>query len=233
MKKNEFKKCYEICNLSHHDFNVSFNYLEWLFSGIDFKGKRVLDIGGGRGLYSYFAKFKGASNVTNLDPFSDGSSGNFIKNHELSVTHESIYFQDLDSSIKFDVIILHDSINHLNESMYSKLTSDKIAYNTYSLLINKMYNHLDFNGVISVSDCSNFNFYNCVGLKNPFSPTIEWHLHQPPNILIEIFKNENFNFLKLRWTPFKRFGIVGRLLSILGFLPSFFMQSHYNIVFKK
>lgn len=233
MKKNQFKKIYEICNLSHHNFNVSFNYLEWLFKDIDFKGKSVLDIGGGRGLYSYYAKFKGASNVTNLDPFSDGSSGMFIDSPDLFVMHESIFFQDLNPLIKFDIIILHDSINHLNEPMYSNLHSDEMAYNIYSLLLNKMYNHLNINGLISVSDCSSFNFYNYLGLKNPFSPTIEWHLHQPPKVLIEIFKKENFKFLKLRWSPFKRFGVIGRLLSGLGFIPSFFMQSHYNILFKK
>lgn len=233
MKKNHFKKCYEICNLSHHNFNVSYNYLKWLFKDIDFKGKRVLDIGGGRGLYSYYARYKGAVEVINLDPFSDGSSGNFIENNELTVSHESFFFQDYKSINKFDIIIIHDSINHLNESMYSKLPNNELAIEIYSSLIKKMFNHLSDDGIISVSDCSNLNFYNHIGIKNPFSPTIEWHLHQPPGTLVKLFVNENFNLYKLRWTPFKRFGLLGRLISYLGFIPSFFMQSHYNIIFKK
>jgi hypothetical protein len=213
--------------------DVSYNYLTWLFQDINFKGKRVLDIGGGRGLYSYYAKYMGASEVINLDPFSDGSSGSFIDNIQLTVSHEPVYFQEFDSSIKFDVIIIHDSINHLNEAVYTELARSQLAKDLYSALIKKMYGHLDVGGIISVSDCSSTNFFNFLGLKNPFAPTIEWHLHQPPSILIELFNKEDFNFVKLRWTPFKRFGFIGRLISSMGFIPAFFMQSHYNITFKK
>ena len=36
--------------------------------------------------------------------------------------------------------------------------------------------------------------------------------------------------VKLRWSPFKRFGVFGRLLSKIGMVPSYFMQSHFNLV---
>jgi len=233
MKKKSFEDCYNLCNLSHHKFKISNAYLKWLFKDLDFKNKRVLDIGGGRGLYSYYAKSMGASEVINLEPFSDGSSGNFIKNIDLIVNHESIFFQDFNIENKFDIIIIHDSINHLDEAMYVKLANDSAAVNTYKNLIKKMYDHLNHGGLISVSDCSNQNFFNMVGFRNPFSPTIEWHLHQPPSLLINLFKSERFTLLKLRWTPFKRFGFIGRIISQFGVIPSFFMQSHYNIIFKK
>ena len=48
-------------------------YLEQqLFKGIDFKGKSLIDIGGGSGLFGYYAALKGASKVVIMEPEFDG-----------------------------------------------------------------------------------------------------------------------------------------------------------------
>ncbi len=46
-------------------------FLNTLFKGIDFENKRVLDIGGGRGLLSLYAACKGAREVICLEPEPD------------------------------------------------------------------------------------------------------------------------------------------------------------------
>ena len=67
-----FKIIYNEQKLSHHPFKRMFFYLNWCFKGIDFRNKDVLDIGGGNGIFSYYAKYLGAKEVINLEPFSDG-----------------------------------------------------------------------------------------------------------------------------------------------------------------
>lgn len=49
-------------------------YAETIFNGVDFSGARVLDIGGGGGLYSFYAAVNGAKEVVCLEPESDGST---------------------------------------------------------------------------------------------------------------------------------------------------------------
>ena len=147
---NQSRQFHDKLQLSHHPFNWSYNYLKWAFNDLDFNDKTVLDIGGGNGIYSYYAKYKGAKFCMNLEPFEAGSKN------------------------------------------------------------------------IQILDNDNDQYLS-----------IDWHLHQAPNLIIKMFKEEGMNDLKLRWSPFKRFGSIGRFLSLLGFLPSFFMQSHFNLIIKK
>lgn len=233
----QFSQLHKKLQLSHHPFNRSYNYLKWAFKGIDFSDKTVLDIGGGNGIYSYYAKYKGAKFCINLEPFEAGSKNIQILNNKddlgLSIEINNQTFQDFNYKKKFDIIILHDSINHLDEEVFCNIHNDNKSYESYCKLINKMYGMLASEGTIIVTDCSRYNFWGILGLKSPFAPSIDWHLHQSPNLIIKMFKAEGMRNFKLRWSPFKRFGILGRLLSYFGFLPSFFMQSHFNLIIEK
>ena len=59
-------------NLRFHIKNV--------FNGIDFRGKRVLDIGGGNGVFSFYAASSGAECVICLEPEDEGSLPEFTQN---------------------------------------------------------------------------------------------------------------------------------------------------------
>ena len=87
-------------------------------------------------------------------------------------------------------------------------------------------------GKILITDCSRRNFWGDFGIKSPFAPSIEWNLHQPPSLVKSLFDNDKFSFV-LRWSPFKRFGWMGRLISFLGIIPSYFMQSHFNLLINR
>ena len=232
----EFKRIYHNLKLSHHPFHRMMRYLDWCFEGVDFRDKSVLDIGGGNGIYSFYSRLKGSSSVLNLEPFAAGSTifdfdgTEAIDNLSISVSNQTI--QDFSSNEKFDVIILHDSINHLDELMFEKIDQDKNKFSEYKKLVNKIVSLLTSDGLIVVTDCSKRNFWGDLGLKSPFAPTIDWHLHQTPQLVEKLFEDHLVK-TKLRWSPFKRFGYFGRVVSQLGFIPSYFMQSHYNLLIKK
>ena len=46
--------------------------MDMLFRGVDLKDKKVLDIGGGYGLFSLYAASRGAKKVICLEPEADG-----------------------------------------------------------------------------------------------------------------------------------------------------------------
>lgn len=237
MKESSFEKLHEELKLSHHSFRRSLLYLDWAFKDINFENKNVLDIGGGNGIYSYYAKYKGAFSCLNLEPFAAGSENIKIIDDsafgDLKIDVKRITLQEFESNSKFDVIILHDSINHLDEDNFSILHENEGAYSRYSDLVLKIRSFLSKGGSLVVSDCSRVNFFAWLRTKNPIAPSIEWHLHQHPTILTKLFKKNGLILQKLRWSPFKRFDEFGHFLTRFGFLVSNFMQSHYNMVFRE
>ncbi len=229
----QFKKAHQDLKLSHHPFDRSYNYLKWAFKGIDFKNKKVLDIGGGNGIYSYYAKFQGAKSCINLEPLQAGSTNVKIENkkieYQFSIQTINQTFQNFRTTEKFDIIILHDSINHLDEDNFCKINTHSSAKSAYLDLIKKMCGMLAEEGEFVISDCSRYNFWGIIGLKSPFAPSIDWNLHQSPYLITKLFEANGLRKKNLRWSPFKRFGSFGRLLTIFGFPTAFFMQSHFNL----
>ena len=67
----EFAKCE---GLYPKPARLKFYLEQYLFKGIDFKNKTVLDIVGGTGLFSFFCALNGASEVVVLEPEFDGST---------------------------------------------------------------------------------------------------------------------------------------------------------------
>src|SRR5687767_5444688 len=60
--------------------NLKF-YLNNLFENVDLAQKNVLDVGGGKGLLSFYAAVKGAQNAVCLEPEVDGSRNGMIKEY--------------------------------------------------------------------------------------------------------------------------------------------------------
>ena len=212
-------------------------YLIWCFKNINFSNKKVLDVGGGNGIFSYYAKSKGAKTVINLEPFSSGSTplndrdNNICK--DLQIINDNRTIQNFKVDEKFDIIILHDSINHLDEELYKKIHLDKSSLEKYERLIQMLLNILEEKGTIIITDCSRYNFWAILNIKNPFAPSIDWDVHQHPNLILKLFNIQGKFSYKLRWSPFKRFGTLGYIISYFGFPFSFFLQSHFNLILKK
>jgi SAM-dependent methyltransferase len=218
-------------------------HLDYVFKDIELKGKKLLDVGGGAGLLALYGAFKGASKSVCIEPESDGSTvgfrnvfDNFKRESGIETDSENLNetFQSycVKTSEKFDVVVFHNSINHLNEPACEKLLEDTKAQISYIEIFNQLYDHLTDNGVVIILDCGRHNFFNDCGLKSPFATSIEWNKHQDPKTWIELMKKSKFSNFKEVWSSHEALGKVGALLLGNRFF-SYFLFSHFKVVAKK
>ena len=228
-------------NKAISNINRSKKQMSFLYDRINFTGKNVLDIGGGSGTHSFYAAYHGANNVICLEPESDGSkkgainSFNRIKKdlelYNISLIEQNIQNFDANEN-KFDIIILHNSINHLNEDACVKLHYDIDSLNTYIRLLSKIDKISSNSSQNIIFDCSRINFFPYLKLKNFFDKNIEWHKHQPPDLWIKLFSDLGFKKSFIRWSSPTKLGKIGRLIFNNKFM-SFFYTSHFCITLEK
>jgi hypothetical protein len=81
---------------------------------------------------------------------------------------------------------------------------------------------LNDEAIVIISDCSRRNFWNTVGISNPFAPTIEWHKHQAPRQWRSLLEDSGFEFLDLRWSWINGLGPLSS-----NFLVQYLTFSHF------
>lgn len=211
-------------------------HLKYIFNNFDFKGKTILDVGGGIGLLSMYAALLGSKAIC-LEPESSGSTvgvqSNFNKLAEEIDCHNKLKFvsktfQECDFKKKsFDLIVIANAINHLNEEACIRLP-EKSAENSYNLILKKMRDLLKDNGKLIITDCSSSNFFNDIGLNNPLMPSIEWHKHQSPNTWSNLLKKNGFKHTIVSWSSFNSMGRLGRILMNNKYV-NYLTLSHFRI----
>ena len=220
--------------------NLAF-YLDNMFKSIDLKGLNVLDIGAGIGVFSIYLSIMGANRVCSLEPELDGGHDTMNLKFEdlktrLEIRNVSLLkqsFQDTDEDYgPFDLILMHNSINHLDEVACMKLGIDDAARELYIKFFRKLFWLTHQNGTVIIADCSRTNFWNTIGLKNPFAPTIEWKKHQSPHLWRSMLEEVGFRYQDLNWTTLGMFGKAGKKL-MSNLISSYFFNSHFRLVMKK
>lgn len=216
-------------------------YLKYLFEGVELKGKDVLDVGGGDGLFCFYAKLMGARRVVNMEPEFDGSTkkirqrfyelkDDLNKKLELDVEFSSQTLQTYSSEPnQFDVILLHDSINHVDEEACISLATSLDSQNTYLGHFALLQHLIKPKGRLIVCDCSNKNFFHKLKLVNPFAPQIEWEKHQGPDVWARFLSKAGFDLDKVQWTSPNRLGLLGRAL-IGNFIGAYLTTSLFRMV---
>ena len=189
--------------------NLSYYLSDILFKNIDLKDKVVLDIGAGNGVYSFYALAKGAKKLVCIEPEFEGSRSNYISslkkfrkflNRENDVIISTDTFQNFESEMKFDIVLMHYSVNHIDEENCIILESSKKSQKIYHNYFQKIYNSMSNDGDLIITDTSKYNFFNFFGMKNPFVPTIEWEKHQSPYVWSKYLKKVKFSTQKIQWT---------------------------------
>jgi SAM-dependent methyltransferase len=216
-------------------------YLHYLFQDTTFVGRKLLDVGCGAGLFSFYVACCGASQVTSLEPEAEGSSRGMVDQFQrvstsLGLNQINLYskrFQDFDPGNKvFDIILLHNSINHLDEVACANLQHDNQAVETYRAIFQKLSNMASHGAKLIIADCSRHNFFALCHLKNPFGPTMEWHKHQSPGFWAKLLSDVGFRNPKIRWTSFNSLRSIGRML-FGNRVVAFFLQSHFCLTMEK
>jgi SAM-dependent methyltransferase len=208
-----------------------------LFRDIDFHGKRVLDIGAGAGLYTFYAACQGAKEVVSIEPEADGSTTGvtekfYFLQRQLgleNVTHKAATLQDFEADGRvFDVIMLYDSINHLDENACIHLLEDQESWNIYKNLCSKIFHMAGPGAKIIACDCGRNNFFDKINITNPFAPSIEWHKHQNPETWVRLLAGAGFTNPIVRWHPPNILGALGD--SLLGnSAAAYFFTSHFQL----
>jgi SAM-dependent methyltransferase len=213
-------------------------YVSEIFKNIDFQEKRMLDIGGGSGIFSYYAAIMGAQECVILEPAANGSQTDILEKYSAlqnnlklndQVKIENKTFQAFNSPNNyFDIILLHNSINHLDEAACSTLHVEEDAQKKYKEIIIKIKNITNFKGTVIITDCSRYNFFSLLKVKNPFAPMIEWNKHQSPEIWKYLLSEVGFSHTKIRWLSFRQLRQIGKIF-FANKITSYFLNSHFII----
>jgi SAM-dependent methyltransferase len=140
--------------------------------------------------------------------------------------------QDYDSKgVKFDIILMHNSVNHLDEKACSKLHVSQRARQIYLRIFNKIYGLLNFGGTLLVLDSSRYNFWPLLGLRNPFCPEIRWGKHQPPELWVDLLSRCGLKQPRIQWTSFKTLRWLGKPLR--NRFAAYFFTSHFRLEMNK
>jgi SAM-dependent methyltransferase len=219
-------------------------YYDYIFRKVDFHRKNVLDIGGGAGRSAFYAAARGASRVVCIEPELDGSHSGMLRaaasiGDQLGL-RDVVKFvtkpvQDAGLIEQFDVVMMLNSINHLEEDACIRLRDDIGARNIYAGLLRQISDLTSLGGTLLITDCSNENLFGSrskFGWYNPFAPTIEYWKHQKPELWIELFRNEGFGHPDLRWTPDRRSGMFGERW-LTSRVASYCLQSHFCLTLTK
>jgi hypothetical protein len=217
-------------------------YLDHVFSGVCFTGSRVLDVGGGQGMLSFYAATMGAHEVICLEPEAAGHSPSANNTFERirarlglqeRVILKSNTLQTMaDVSAKFDVLVLHNSINHLDEHACIHLLQDEASRAAYREILTKLASVAQVGAKLIVCDRSRHNLFALLRMTNPFAPTIEWRKHQTPRTWSALLGEVGFCEPMIRWTTFGRLGSFGRAVAGNQYV-AYLLNSHFCLTMRR
>lgn len=208
------------------------------FEDINLVGKNVLEIGAGEGILSaYTAQF--AKHVTAIEPEAAGSTEGYssvIKHIKKQLGFANLeLFQDIVQNFdcaerKYDIVLMHNSVNHLDEPMCEKLHYSSEAKNAYQNIFKHISSMMSLGAKLIIADCSRHNFFQMIHMKHPITPQIEWEKHQAPKTWVNILEPLGFVKEELSWTvayPLRKFSLL-----LNNRTAAFFLFSHFCLVLK-
>ena len=217
IENNFFNVCMEI-GVSSSIKNSKFQ-LQQIFNGIILENKNILDVGGGSGYLSFYCKINGGRHVVCLEPEDEGSNNE--KNNSFEVLNDRIDYdidyldkriEDYNTKKKFDLIILHNSINHLVDGNTKELSTNDISNIKMMNTIEKISSLALDDCLLLIVDNSGYHFFQKLGFeRHPLIPHVGFHDHESPDFWTSYFKEFGFKFKKVDWitpNPMRHFGKV-------------------------
>lgn len=195
-------------------------YTRLVFDGVPLRGRSLLDIGGGSGMMSFYAAASGAAPVVCLEPSAAGSNPRMDEDFRkwqagmgsdvhVRLVRETL--QELDpADARFDIILVHNAINHLDEDACARLSSDPEARARYHDIFTKLADLTPPGGDLIISDAARRNAWNMLGLQSPFAKTINWEIHAQPSVWADLAAEAGFMCSGITWRTHNRLGDVGQ-----------------------
>jgi SAM-dependent methyltransferase len=198
-----------------------------IYGSLSFEGKRVLEIGCGRGVFCFWAAIHGASRVLGLEPMAAGfyDAKNYMEEFRKIARELQLKEIDIEPTLiqdfrppenSFDIVLSLSSLNHFHEEECIHLHQSPEARRLYTDLFRNVRRMMPKGGTLILTDCDKHSLWSDVGLKNPFNPYIEWHKHQKPQLWIDILSDAGFGEAKLQHPC----SLYGRYLGIT-YVPGF------------
>ncbi len=131
---------------------------------------------------------------------------------------------------KYDIVLMHNTVNHLDEPMCEQLHYSSKAKRIYRDIFKHISSMMSPGGKLIIADCSRHNFFQLIRLKHPITPQIEWKKHQAPKTWVSILDPLGFVKEDLSWTvayPLRKFSLL-----LSNRIAAFFLFSHFRLVLK-
>jgi SAM-dependent methyltransferase len=213
-----------------------FTALDWLcrsLIGDSFPVRgRALEIGAGEGLMSLWLLDSGASQVVSLEPEGAGATdgvGRQAAEHRAALDiapgrwdYRAETLQAFADPGPFELILSHQSINHLDEEACTRIGDSAEARRRYHEIFTKIRGLLAPGGRFVVFDVGRANAWGALGLECPWARHIEWFKHQEPETWCALLGAAGLEadsrwflpYYNTRWLdPILRRRVVARCLS--------------------
>lgn len=215
-------------------------HLGFIFGDQRLADRRVLDIGSGTGLLTFYAAASGAM-VTSIEPEIEGASQGVLEQLEsFRASHRfgrrvaivPATFQSFEPTHSFDLVVMANSVNHLNEAQCERLHFSEDARTTYRAYFAKIYDLLERGGSLIVTDCDRSNAFNDLGMVSPFMRSIEWHKHQSPRVWMNLLEGVGLETVSVKWSVPNVLGPLGIAL-LSNRVTAYFLLSHFRLEVRK
>ena len=209
-----------------------------MFKGIDFTGKRVLEIGSGRGLLAISMALRGA-HVLSMEPELAGATSGVVAQQRdrvraLGLNNVEVLSADFNTwdpgNRRFDVIVSRASINHLYASAHHA-EHHKETHDAYLQVARRLRGMLVPAGSFVATDACRYAFFSGlreVGIRRPWQwhrSGVNWRHHQNPGTWRKIFREAGFSSVQIAYPVPHRLRMLSPVVDTA--LANFFLQGMF------